>query len=492
MAVEGAPRVPGKRQLRRVGFVVAAVGGSALLASWLVGVDLAPIVTNDSLGYLSRGEQPFSEGLVVQGYRQVGYAVAIWASDVWAAAVGWDRLFSLAFLQRFVFIISVGLVVYVFRWWSVAILIFLLMPTYVVHADLLISEGLLIGLSLAVGACCAGVMLERPWFMRWGTETSLVLVGLVCALAAIKLQYAAMLAPVAGTIYLLYGDRHLTMRRAMLTVAAGAGVVGLLVLGQAYENYRELGVFEPVSEAARAEWYGAWHAIFTVHSENRAREDLSEWFDEGNLYAFLHPLEREEDSYLRRRELLGERVTEMFEAAGTTRLEEHIAAFLGALGGGRTDDVAGLVHIALSHPPGEIDARVEVNQLARNSGVEAVLETVNEGETVGFMSARPLLEVVPHPLRNHGRWVRWMSYLGLISCIGGLLRSGRQRWPAAGALVMIVAVAAALGSAFIDNSRYVLGPVSFLWIVGLAGVVTQFRCVQSRTKVVGSETQEET
>lgn len=430
----------------------------------VLAVDISAIVTNDSVGYIGRGLDPFSQGLVGQGYRQVGYAVWLWTSDRVAGFFDWDRLFGVALLQRAILLAAILLAWWILRWWSAPFVLLATAPTFVVHADLVLNEGLLMsGCVLMVAG--AVVAFRRPGITDRHPILYLSVLSLLAFLmATLKLQYAALLLFGAAAAAVICVREVLSWRRAAVPLASALVAILAMSAGQAFENRSETGVFEPVSEQARADWYGAYQVVFTLHPENKSKPELSEFYAEGNLYTFLHGLEQEEGDYQVRRPIIEDRVEALFEAANTSARSEQVQAFFGAFSGGRMDDIAGIINGSLD-PNGR--HRATYNGVL-NRDLQLVTDRANNGIEPGELSIGPLSDVVPAPIGDHRGFMRWIGPLSAIFLLASFVGRGSHRLLAAAALTMMVGVAGVLGSAYIDNARYLLGPISGLLLAALA------------------------
>ena len=133
----------------------------AVAVARFLAVDIAGIVTNDSLGYLQRSQDPLAAGFVTQGYRQAAYplvlAISTWVGDL----VGWDAIFGMALLQRTMLAGAIVVTIWAMRWWSVPLVALFTSATYVIHADYLLPEGLLVPLCVLCGAVLAAVVMNR-------------------------------------------------------------------------------------------------------------------------------------------------------------------------------------------------------------------------------------------------------------------------------------------------------------------------------------------
>jgi len=453
--------------LRRIAKVLVP----AFFVARVLAVDLAGVVTNDSIGYFARAaDDPFGQGLIVQGYRQVAQALWIVVTDFVASIGGWDRIFSVALLQRSVLLVGLGLIWYALRFWSVPVLMILTTPTYVVHSDFVLPEGFLIPwCSVAVGLA-ATVAVNKDIVNRFPLIVASASGAIAFMLSTIKLQYTSLLCLTAAVVWVFWRGGQLRGRSALIVLAVPFTLSATLALAQSFENQRELGVFEPVSERARAEWYGAWQATFVVDKENRTDPTLAEWFDEGNLYTFLKGTEAEVSEYPQRVELVNQRIDAMFEAAGTSSFREQFRSFLGGYQGGRTDDVGGIVNRALESTSTDLSGRVTRNYLGREGGVPVIQERINENRPVGFVATSTVFRRFGRLYEDYRPAKAWMGVVANVTLLLSLLHAGRHRPFVLGAFALVTAVSAALGSAYIDNARYLLGPLTIVLVTATLAV----------------------
>lgn len=437
----------------------------------VLATDVAGVVTNDSLGYFSRAsEDTFGEGLVVQGYRQIAQPLWIVFTDTLGDVVGWDRIFGVAIMQRSVLIVGVLLVWWALRLWAIPVLMIVTTPTYVVHADFVLPEGFLIPWCLVAAGLTANVVGRAEFTRQYPTAVAVASGSLAFLLATIKLQYASLLCLTAAISWILHREGLLTRRVAIAAVVVPLALTATLALAQSFENQRDLGVFEPVSERARAEWYGAWQAIFVAEKENRTDPAQAEFFDEGNLYTFLKDLESSEPNYEVRVQAVDERIDEMFAAAGTTHLRQNINSFVGGLQAGRTDDIAGIVNSALAATPADQSGRLTLNFVGAEGGAPAVIERVNEGRPSGVLSTSVVFRRFGRLYEDYRPLKAVYAMTGVIVLALSLMVPGKHRPTSLAGLALIGSVAAALGSAYIDNARYLLGPTTIVIVLATCAV----------------------
>jgi hypothetical protein len=437
-----------------IGFVIARLGA----------VDVAGIITNDSLGYLRRAEDPFGAGFVSQGYRQAAYPLFVTASNVVGDLFGWDHFLGVALLQRLVLATALAATIWALRWWSIPIVAVATSETFVVHTDLLLTEGLLVPMCLLMAALAAAVAVGRVTSVRSARVVLITLCGITFVGGSLKLQYGLLGALAVASAFLLVGDSLVTTRFARASVGAALGLLVALGIVQSVENRAELGVLEPVSERARAEWYGAWQAVFTVDRGNRRDPALTEFYDGGDLYHFLHGIERTVTDYPARAAIIRDRVDSMFAAADTSARREQLRAFVGGLGMGRVDDLYGIVNQSLAS--GDVaELRSSFNRVAHELGSTELVGSYNDGEPPGLLSFGGLFDPAQALLDDHRDLkspVAWISIATMVSC---LFVRGRHRPFVTGALMVVVGSAAAMATGYIDNARYLLGPFA-VCIVG--------------------------
>jgi hypothetical protein len=455
--------------LRRSAAVVLCVWAAARFLD----VSVSGIVTNDSLDYLRHAESPLGAGFVWQGYRQATYPIIMAISNGVGDVLGWDHVFGVALVQRLYLAAAVVTSVWALRWWSVPVVAVATSETVVLHANFLLPEGFLIPSCLFVASLATAVAMGRVSTRLAGRVVIVAACLTACLATAVKLQYGVLLALAAMAALLLVRESVVGRRFA----ATSVGVALLFALGlataQSFENRSELGVFEPVSERARAEWYGAWQAVFGLSADNRGRAELAEFYDGGNLYTFLHGVEQDVPDYVERAEIIRDRVDAMFDAAGTSARAEQFSAFIGALGVGRTDDLSAIVN-------GVLDARgdpirsISFNVAARPPGTPvAVIDDYNEGHVPGIATFGPLLDPAQSLLDDHRPLKEPLAWLALVLMVAGLFVNGRHRPVVLAAVAVIVGAAAALATGYIDNARYLLGPL----LVCLVGASLALRAV---------------
>ena len=439
-----------------------------IVPAWIVlsvlSVDISAIVSNDSVGYLKWARSPFSKGFVGQGYRQVAYPLWIWITDALAQLMDWDRLFSVALAQRLLLLFAFIALWRMLRWWVMPFLLVALNPSYIVHADFVLSEGLLVSLCPLAAVGLIPLLHRKETLQRRPLTylTAMSFLGFV--LASLKLQYGSFLLLALLASLLIWKFAPVRRANLFIPILISFCALSFVVAGQALDNRTEIGVLEPVSQRERVAWVFAYQSIFNLNSTNMSNPNLADLYDSGNLYVFLHGLETSEPNYLYRRELIEDRIDLLFSAAETSRRAQQLKSFFGALGGGRFDDTAGMVERSIQQPASQ---RATFNSLL-NRDLELVTSQLNEGKPPGILTLGPLGETIPTPFGDHRKLFAVLSYLAIAVSISSLLVPGRHRIFAIAGLIPTIFSGVALSSVFADNFRYLMGPLSFTIIMSLS------------------------
>ena len=207
--------------------------------------------------------------------------------------------------------------------------------------------------------------------------------------------------------------------------------------------------------------------MFGVHPGNRDDPQLAEFYDGGNLYTFLHGIERAEPDYPTRARVIRDRVDDMFEAADTTPRAEQVAAFLGAMRAGRLDDIEGI----LDRCPRRARRRQHDADLLqqRSSPIDSgatIVADLNDGAHPGVVTTGPLVDFTQRLLPDHRGHRGTLAVAALVMMLAGLAVRGRHRVAVASVLGSVVLIALALSTGYIDNARYLLGPLALMMVGG--------------------------
>jgi hypothetical protein len=438
-----------------------------LLILRLLTPPMAAIITGDSVGYLARSQHPLSFGFVVNGYRQAAY-------PLWIHFVGWidwifgfDNIFAVAFTQRMLLIVGVVLAWGALRWWALPLLLVVTSATYVLQTDYVLMEGYLGPVALIAGALAASVSTGQGVGARRPRAAFVVVSALAVSMGAMKLQYSNALLLAAAIAWLVWRDGALTIKYALVTLALSGFTLTGIAVAQTVENHRELGTWEPVGERARAEWYGAYEAVFIVHPENQTKPELAEFYADGDLYEFMHGLEETEPNYTVRQAALRKRVADMFAAAGMTKTRQEIDAFFGGIRGGRTDDIGPPTDAVNEGGPKAFEDRIKA--LRKRPGPRRTLDALAGEEPTGVATVQPVT----------GRLQEWYDdyrpgrgSIGIVALILGLVAlvvPGRHRPIIIASTLTLLAVCAVLATGYIDNARYLVAPMTMQWFGATLG-----------------------
>lgn len=452
----------------RAGRRVLAGLGIAVVLARIAAVDLAGIVVDDSITHLQRSGDPLGDGFLFGASRPDAYSVLLAASNGLAGVLGWDHVFGMALVQRLLFVGALGVAVWALRWWAAPLLALLTASTYVIHVDYLLPEGVLIPLSLLTAALLAAVVTGRVTSRAGAFGLLVAITAASFAAALVEPRFVTLLLLAGAAGWILVGDRLVARSTAVAVV--GLAVAGVLAVGafQSREHRDEMATSLPIAELERRQCRGAWRSVFLVQPTNRGVPALADFVNDEDCATLADALSAIEPDPGERARIFTQRVDALFRAAETTRRGQHFDAFLGALGGGRTDSLAATTDAALAAQPGDAIARAAFSTEAAQDGVDAVLDRYNEGLPPAMASARAVFEGTQRPLGDHAPWAGFAAWVSILLLARSLLFAGRHRPAAAAVLVMYGASAAALAYVFDDDARFMLAPLA---VVVLGGVL---------------------
>jgi hypothetical protein len=193
--------------------------------------------------------------------------------------------------------------------------------------------------------------------------------------------------------------------------------------------------------------------------------ELEPYYDDGDLYVFLHGLERQEPDYLVRREIIAARIDGLFEAAGTTHGRERLRAIIGFLQLGPKDDLESMVRFIRQRPVTEVESLNERNWFSVANGVEKLYATYNNGQKPAFLTTSAVaLAIGPDDYRSVRLWILPVAMAILLLSIS--LKD--SRWLAIGTLLMVTAIASAHAYYYTSNSRYTLPSAALAVVIASA------------------------
>ena len=241
---------------RRRGVLIGlAVLLGVIAVSTVLSVDLFPVITNDTIAYLRYSDSLSELGLVDLGYRQFGYPLYLASTGAVAQVLTIEPLIFAVLVQRLLLVCGVAYAVYLWRWWSVPVVVLVLTGEVIAYTNLVLTEGLSIPLALLL-ACSTAHVLR----LLRGTTTAIsskLTVSLLIVVAVLSLGLLTIRFPFAvfGICPLVVAVvAHGTPQRRLAWTAFGvfvvvaAGMVGLM----SRENLTEYGDFSPSTRAAVA------------------------------------------------------------------------------------------------------------------------------------------------------------------------------------------------------------------------------------------------
>lgn len=434
-------------------------------------VEIAPIITNDGVGYLRRSLSPISEGWIYIGFKQPAYTVWTSITSSLGGFVGLDPAFSVVLPQRLLHIALVISVWITLRWFSIPVLMILTSSTYVVLMNYLLPEALLVPLSGLAALALVSIALDGKVPNRY-PRSLVILIGLAMSMAMlIKLQYAVLGAFLLYAAYTLSKvDRRISTRFALGAITSVTVVLIAQIAGQSLENKDEYAAAAPIANRSHADWWGAWNSTFAVHPENTRLDGLEEFYDDGSVHEFITEMDSLSDPSERVRRT-DERIEQMFDAADTSSAEQQLESFVGALSGGRIDDLSRSIDRALAGSSMRTpESWVGQNGAANRLGLEEFYDDVNGGQQP-LMVAIPGLASSQVLLGDYRPLKEELAFFSLALLTYALLLRNRTSLAALAAGIVVALPALALSSGYIDNARYLLSGLTVAAIMGTAVVL---------------------
>ncbi len=464
---------PGLRRAATVAFL-------ALVAVRFLSVDLFPVVTNDSLAYIGHSNDWSTYGLVNVGYRQFGYPMLLFGSDLLSRLAGPDPLLLQAVLQRLLLAGALAYAWWLWRWWAAPLRVVATTPSLVAYTNFMLTEGPAVGLVILYAVAVAhalrlasGAADERvqalPFGLLRGRPQAVyrVAAGVAAAafllLATLRLHYV-LLAPGLGFVLLrAWFAPRIDRRLAVAGLVAVPLVLVAMAGGLSIENEREFGTFFPSTRSERNQYWAAWQVVFGLHPESREVAELADHFNDGDPYVRIRAIESAYPEYVDQRPEFEAAIDEMLVGAGLDTSRERIRAGAGAIRGGRFDDVRGIIRAGLDADYESVAAVININAFARSQGPDAFDDAYNDGREVGVVLVS---QMFPRPFAPFFTdLLRWLGPASVLALLIGLAVPG-TRWPAAAGLAGIGLSAATLGYLLMDNTRFIV--IANLFALALA------------------------
>jgi hypothetical protein len=455
--------------------VLAVLGIIVVGVLWL-GVNIFPVITNDSLAYLTHANDLPGGGFVQLGYRQVGYpAFAALARGV-GDLLGGNPVLWIPLIQRMLFALAGVYLAWVWRWWALPALLLLAAPTFMVYSNQVLTEGLGIPAALflaGVTTHAIAILQQRPQARHLSFATPLgrrVVAGLVLAAAflafvavAVRYTYAALgIAPLV-IAYVAWQYRRKALRLAIVGLAAFVAATGIFTVGICLDNLNDWGRFTPATRTARAEYWAAWSLVFTLHPDNVDKPELTEFYDGGTPYTFIHALDENDD--LDETDAQFEQgIEDLLAAAGMSKRREQLAAFAGGLTGGRLDDFGHILTDDTRAGLKQVLKEMHRNRQSWNEGRSAVNERYNRGQPLTPVLTDAIVPDPPFPY--FVTLLRPLLLFAMAVGVAGLLRRS-TRGVAVGLLAPPVVMSLAAAATLADNVRFLL--ITSVWAIAMSG-----------------------
>lgn len=457
-----------RRRLLRAG----TVAGVLVAVAAVISVDIYPILTNDSLAYLSHSNSLREAGAVQVGYRLIGYPAFLAAIDSIASVLRYEPLLLSVVLQRLVLLSGLAMAAWLWRWRAVLLIAVALIPTFLVYTNFILTEGLGVGLAVWYGIAVAVVVTRTPALMDGGGTVrrkrlvvaagSLALV-LFLALVTIRFHYVLTGLGVAAVIVQLSWSR--STRRAGLVLG------GILVVGGAafltlasLENADEYGTFFPAVRSERSQFWAVWTITFQDDPENQENASLSELFAGGSPYNVIREIDALPD-YSDQQEAYRAAIKTLIDESGSTMMRERLASVLGVARGGRIDDVLGIVSDASLSNIDTVERMIYRNAVAAREGPRYVDDVYNEGRRI-----RPVITSPLAPWRGFPYFLPLYQLLlaaSIIVVAGGLVVPSTRVLAVVGSGTFMV-ISVVFGYYMLDNVRFLLVPLVLVITIAAA------------------------
>lgn len=463
----------------RAGTARKIVAGSAivLVVAFFLGVNTFPIVTNDSLTYLDHSHDLTGEGWVQGGYRQMGYPLVLSVERLVSGVVGTESLLFSVVVQRLLLFGGLIYAISLWRWKAFPLVVVLLTPELLVYPNFILTEGLTVPLSLILACVTAHYFMEAEVAPSATVNSGarrvdrmFLLAGLGCGFVLVMILARFPLA-VFGVVPMGISAHSLVTKSSSRKHVTGVTLALIALAGSfsvfaALENQEEFGVFFPTTNGANAEYWGAWRLTFGLHPENQAAEDLADYYDDGSPHPLIARLVEEYPDYSEREDAFDVEIENLLRISGTSLARERLFSFLGALRGGRHNDLSTYSKTSLRSTSRTLDEAILRNTYGMENGVRAFAERYNDGRLPEAVITSPAFPILPSPGLQGVLSVAVPASLIGLSALAAL-----KRRYLVGAMFLLPALvmSAAMGWLLLDNVRFLL-PTSVFAVAGLSAV----------------------
>ncbi len=448
--------------------VVLVAAASAVLA-----VNAFPMIGNDSVVYLEHSMDLLGEGWVIGGFRMVGYPLYLAAVRLVAAPFGLDPLRMAVLVQRLL-LITTGVLAWLWwRWWSVPFVLFLLIAQTIAFSNLLLIEGLALGVAALMVFPAAHIFdvlrtgdVDSSRSVKWLT----VLVALL-AFGLFLMRFTFVVFAAVPAVLVVAGWKT-SLRRYLLSVFAGLLVcLSAVTLLMAAETKNEHGVFVPALGSGETAFYYAWKQVFSVRPDNQYNFDLDRFYNDGSFRQFIRDIGSSGLSYPEQVEAFQELIDEMFRAAGMSKRRTQLESAMWAMAGGRVNDLGEIPEQVALVTRQNVDDWIYLNQYAFDNGHAAFDERYNDGQLVAALITDPIGWHLPLP--RVGVVLAILVPLSVLAMVWKTLRRPHS-YMAMAALLVVVGHSIGLGLIYADNLRFVM-PVSAFALAAATAVMARRR-----------------
>ena len=438
-----------------------AIGAVVLLAlvagSTILSVNLFPVLTNDSLTYVRYSGDFADFGWVHVGYRQFGYPLFLWITrSLSGGLVSIEPLLFAVFVQRLLLILGVGYAAWLWRWWSLPIVILAITSEVLSYSNLILTEGVTVPLALIlIGATGHFISLAKSPNPSDSRRAALAIGGLA---ALIALSLVAIRFPFAvfgiSPLVIAVAARDTPLRRGAwvlfgLYLVGASLIVGLI----SFENRVEYGEFSPSTRGARSEYWAVWTTTFRLEPSNASDPDLADSYGTGDPYDFMSKVDSLDIPYSEQAAIYEQATEQMLVDSGSGVWGSRARAFIGALMGGRINDLEGVIEQVEQSDRWNVDEVIHSNVYSREKGPDAFADEFNGGELPEAVITAPLAERLPLPTAL--LLIQILLPTSLIVCCVALWNPGSRLVAIAG-LAAVIAHAVLIGYIRADNFRFLL------------------------------------
>lgn len=452
-----------------------------LVINRLLAVNIIPVITNDSVGYLSHANDAWADGFVWGGYRQVGYPLLLVATDTAGSFLHIEPVLLTAAIQRLLLGLGIAYAVWLFRWWSLPLVVIATAPDIVAYTNLILTEGAAIPLSILYGTLLAHLVLNRhPGSFPHASSLPFGILGdragaparrallvvaslVVLALTLVKYQAIALVFPLCALLWMDFRDE--SRRRFVIVLGVSlAGVLTVVSSLMALENRSEYDDLFPISRGIRNGYWGTFQLVFNLNPENRENPALTTYYADGNIFDFIREVEGTIEDYPTQRAVFENAITLMLHEAGMDKRQEQLRATWGAMRGGRFDDIRGIVALIRTSSTDSAEATIHKNSFSTARGIDQYVAGYNGGQKIEPVLTAALFH---SGLTLSARsMIVWTGPLTLIVLLAALaLFQGIRLFAAAGVLGALM-VFGLVGLLLVDNYRYVI--VTHMYLIPIA------------------------